>query len=146
MTSESLIGIITFVVTSGFSLIAWFCKKLINDMETKVKENQFQLARAQDHLESSLKENILKLEKILGETNQEIRSIRGLSTEVQKNVELLQQALKNQEDRSKERDELAKEKIQNIQKMQDKLNDLVHKLYLIEQKLAVTYGAVIKKD
>lgn len=146
MNPETLLGIISFVVTSGFSLIAWFCKKLISDMEAKVKENQYQLARANDRIEASLKENIAKLEKIIIETNSEIRSIRGLSSEVQKNVELLQQALKNAEDRGKERDQMAKEKIENIQKTQDRVNELVQKLFLIEQKLATNYGLVIKKD
>ena len=146
MSNESLIGLVSFVITSGFSLIAWFCKKLVADMETKVKENQYQLARSQDRLENSLKENIAKLEKLIVETNQEIRSIRGLSQEVQKNVELLQQALRNSEDRFKERDSQAREKIESIQKTQDRVNELMQKLFLIEQKLAMNYGLVIKKD
>jgi chromosome segregation ATPase len=127
MTNEALLGLVGTILTTGFAFIRYLVKKYIDDLEQKITNNQVFLSKSQDKFESSI--GVLKVD-ILALT----RSINAL----ERNVDVLQVVVKNIESN-------AKEKMQDLEKAQVKIENTLDKILIIEQRLYQKFGSVSVK-
>lgn len=137
MSNESLLGLLSTVFTAGLGIINYLTRKLIRDMEKRIEESSFKIARSQDLVDQKIKERYFDISRINDQMRVDIGEMNKALKSLEKNVDILNYMVKTV-------DEKFKDKIDMLNKNTDAINQLLQKFAVMEQNLN-NYGKITIK-
>lgn len=137
MSNDHLLEIISGIFTSVLGLISWFTRKLVRDMETKIKHSHDRIEETQKKNDDTYKERFKEVVKVTDILRTEASSVSKAVALLEKNTEILSVMSKNI-------DEKYKEKLEVLSKNTEAINQVLQKMAVVEEKVA-NFGKVILK-